>query len=294
MNRPGSRQCRSDAFTLIELLVVMGIIAVLIGMLLPAVQKVREAAQRAQCQNNLKQIGLATMNGNDTYHALPPSLGYYPLAGTNSVGPYGPHVWLLPFMEQQNLFGTLQGSFGYSIPASAATPIKGYVCPSDPTIAENVGYTSYVDNALVFGSPSTLTFYGKGTPGVAGPLIKWVTLTGGTQYPSDIRDGTSNTIFWTETLAVCSSETYKWYYNHSWGAFPAVAYNGTYASPNAVFSASRTSATCMPGQANSAHPGVVLAGVGDGSVRTLATSMSLYTYNLALIPNDGIPMPSDW
>ena len=97
---------KKRGFTLIELLVVIAIIAVLIGLLLPAVQKVREAAARAACQNNLKQISLATINCCDTYQGkLPPAIGIYPsqtISANNGEG--GVFFFILPFIEQQGLY----------------------------------------------------------------------------------------------------------------------------------------------------------------------------------------------
>ena len=90
------------AYTLIELLVVIAIIAVLVGLLLPAVQKVREAANKVRCQNNLHQLGIAASLSQDTNHKLPPAVGWYP--GSAS-GAQGPALFdLLPYVEQNNLF----------------------------------------------------------------------------------------------------------------------------------------------------------------------------------------------
>src|SRR5262249_36617207 len=122
-----SAKCRR-AFTLIELLVVIAIIAVLVGLILPAVQMARQAAARAQCQNNLKQIGLALQMHHDTYQFFPSSgtngvAVPNTISGSPAIGPYQQCSWLyqiLPFLEQQAV---------WSSPQTAPTvPIKTYFC----------------------------------------------------------------------------------------------------------------------------------------------------------------------
>jgi len=155
---------RSRGFTLIELLVVIAIIAILVGMLLPAVQRVREAANRSTCQNNLKQIGVAVHNyASATQDRLPPMLDYQPY--NNNI--YWMPFWysLLPHMEQdpayRKAFGTGAG-WGNN---NHAVTIKSLLCPSDSTHNQGLtlhGWagTSYAPNYYLFGpanvyNPST-------------------------------------------------------------------------------------------------------------------------------------------
>src|SRR5207245_1608635 len=155
---PGTMQRRRPGFTLIELLVVIAIIAILIGLLLPAVQKVREAAARTQSANNLKQMGLATHSANDTYGRIPPVMGSYP-QGANGI-PWGGQTpahfgtgfyFLLPFMEQDNVFKAASGN---SYVSNAV--IKTFQGPGDPTLPANGktwsdrGATSYRMNWHVY------------------------------------------------------------------------------------------------------------------------------------------------
>jgi prepilin-type N-terminal cleavage/methylation domain-containing protein/prepilin-type processing-associated H-X9-DG protein len=157
------------AFTLIELLVVIAIIAVLIGLLLPAVQKVREAAYRMTCQNNLKQLALAAHNYHDVYKAFPPGavkFRNYSPAGTNNLVEYDRYTWcllLMPYYEQDNLYRQwpfhyygppapvgvgIRSSGTFTLPATgdlatgaiAAQPVKTLLCPSDPAIGSTSPY----------------------------------------------------------------------------------------------------------------------------------------------------------
>ena len=151
-----SRTLARGGFTLIELLVVIAIIAILIGLLLPAVQKVREAAARMACSNNLKQMGLAIQNYASSYNdKLPPLSPIY--ATTTPPFTDSFHGELLPYMEQTALYQAAQASG--NIINLTTTGVKPFVCPSDSSISSNLptggqtGYaaTSYAANYLLFG-----------------------------------------------------------------------------------------------------------------------------------------------
>src|SRR3954469_23562619 len=135
-------RCGRDAFTLIELLVVIAIIAILIGLLLPAVQKVRASASRLKCQNNLKQIGLALHNYEGVYGAFPPGRNQFP----NVVSA---PARLLAYVEQDNLQKLVNYDGTLADPQNvnaSKTRVGIFVCPSDPAKGQVPGLTDYGSN----------------------------------------------------------------------------------------------------------------------------------------------------
>ncbi|HWG41946.1 MAG TPA: DUF1559 domain-containing protein [Gemmataceae bacterium] len=196
MNRP--RKTRSG-FTLIELLVVIAIIAILIGLLLPAVQKVRVAAASTQSKNNLKQLGLAIHNAHDVNRKTPPMYGTYGGSG----GPMGSIFYhLLPYLEQSNLYQ--QGP-----DAARSYPLKVLQHPGDPTYANGLFTLTSAMPAWNAAPPATA----NPVPPWAGPSTTWGLASYGANWGVfgdtgvsllQITDGTSHTLMFSEKYAVSS------------------------------------------------------------------------------------------
>ena len=237
------RSSRHRGFTLIELLVVIAIIAILIGLLLPAVQKVREAAARMSCQNNLKQIGLGLHNYHDANQLLPSgytAAGSYVDGETDTSPGWGWAAYLLPYIEQDNLYRSLALTQPVPNSAGITQPLKMFLCPSDPGTTANFTIVNPFGTAICTAAPSSYAACnGSDLAGVSDPTGDGVFYRNSRTRITDVTDGTSNTVFVGERACLYSQGIWA-------GAIPNAAMQRGTRNPN-------------PGMSTGTAPTLVLA-----------------------------------
>jgi prepilin-type N-terminal cleavage/methylation domain-containing protein len=311
---------RWRGFTLVELLVVIAIIAILIALLVPAVQKVREAAARTESANNIKQIILATHSYHDAKHFIPPAIGIFP---TNADPTFPPDnavtgtafFFILPFIEQDATFKAAYQSgtsWNWSTWQTANStywgahfvhnPVRTYMSPADPSLTyDNYSYVSFLLNREVFTGQLRLT---------------------------SIKDGTSNTMFIAEGYSQCYGGGNSWqdrvwnidttsgipaahgptfdidtgfsfYDQTTWSLVTCPGQRTFQNRPSPGVYTNITSCNtppqgCDAGLPQSLTSGAIQVGMGDGSVRGESAGVSFTTWSAAITPSGGELLGPDW
>jgi prepilin-type N-terminal cleavage/methylation domain-containing protein len=284
------------AFTLIELLVVIAIISILIGMLLPAVQKAREAASRISCANNLKQIGLAMHTYHNDFERLPPSR-VYPvniIVKDQLVFEGGPTwaVFILPYLEQDNFYRQWNVSATYydQAPGARLYNVKGYFCPSRRTAKD--GFSVFGDTPPISppdypNTPGGLADYAVVDPtGTDNGGNGSFRITNGVRF-AEFTDGQSNTLLVGEKHVAVGRYGYGW--------TDCSTYNGNYGVCSSRAASRLYPPTTNPNDTGwkfgSRHTGLVMFCLADGSVRPVPESINPLTYELLGTRNDGQVIP---
>ena len=308
---------RRSAFTLIELLVVIAIIAILIGLLLPAVQKVREAAARMKCANNMHQMGVAMHACNDTYGYMPWYGNAWP-KGSTIIPAASTFFAILPYLEQGNVYKALPAGSDTAYYNGAGTPVTVpmFLCPSDPTVSssgQGAGWNlaSYIvtGEVSVGKYPAVGSTFTDGTSNTA-LLVEHLALC---RNPAGGNTATDGRNVWPAVNLTTGDAILYWPGMDTTGNPPGKAPNYTFAiqyptakvtDPNNGNALSwkapqgnpslGTSGNCDPTTATSMHTGVVMVCLADGSARGVRTSVTLKTWNAALTPAGGEVTGNDW
>jgi type II secretory pathway pseudopilin PulG len=279
---PRTQTAGRRGLTLFQLLVVLAVLALLLGLLLPAIQRARGSAKRRQDENNIKQICLGTINCADINQGkLPPLAGPYP--SPDPATPFNGHGTLffhiLPYIEQQNLYKSALTDKAYrsDAPGLRSTVIKPYVSESDPDGGKDLVHdgwlakSNFPANFQVFGNPAKNTLAGE------------------SRYPASITDGTSNTLFFTQRYQLCNGDPCGWAYDAGTTWAPAFAYLS-----QGKFQTRPGGELCDSTLAQGLEADGILVGLGDGSVRLVADTVSPQTWWIACTPTGGEVFGPDW